>query len=289
MMMLLWGAVGCEALPPDPPELAWSKLRNPVLSRSDGVKDAFAVHEAGRCHLGYSLLTEDPSFRIRLGFSSTPDLLAPLSEDSIDQPELGGLASPDVVRAPDGRFVMTHNSHTHDVGTVESKLYHRTSTDLVTWSAPSRFHVEGADHDEDRLIDAALAYTDTGAFLFFKLDQAMQVAYAAGHSLDGPWTLVGALDPASVENPQLLLIDGVWHLLATTIPVIHHPRLYRLTGDPGDPQAWLHFELVRELAIPQQRWNGGSDELSAERDTARTSSIATPTTATTCCTQAATS
>lgn len=240
-----------------PVEVGWAALRNPVLGDDDrALKDAFLIRHAGRWHLGYSEISDDP-FRFRLGFASTTDFATWVRGETIDQPETGGLASPTVVRAPDGRFVMTYNSHTRDVGNASSKLYYRTSSDLVSWSSPTRIHVEGADADADRLIDAAIAFTGAGAILFFKLDQTAQVARSASGSIDGPWQLLGDVTPGAIENYQPLRIDGRWHLLATSIPLLHRPNLYRLDGDETDPDSFRRWTLVRELAVEEQRWNTG--------------------------------
>lgn len=224
------------------------------------------VHHEGRWHFGYSEASSDP-FRFRLGFASSADLIAFDRGATLDQEDTGGLASPDVTRAPDGRFVMTYNSHTRDVVGSESKLYYRTSVDLKTWSAPTRLRVEGADAATDRVIDAAMFFATTGAFLFFKLDQKAQVAHSASGAIDGPWKLLGALRPSNLENYQPIRIDGHMHLLGTTIPLLHRPALHRLDGDENDPAAWQTWTLVRELEIPEQSWNSG-DPFQYERSNA---------------------
>lgn len=231
-------------------------LGNPFLAFDDvAVKDAFCVRRGDTWFLGYSHITETP-FRFRLGFSRTKDFITFEHGPTIDQEEVGGLASPDVVTWIDGSHVMTYNSHTRDVGTDANKLYWRSSSDLVTWSPPHRFHVEGADAAEDRLIDAAIAYTDSAAFLFFKREQVANVAVSPSRSLDGPWTLLGPIEPGNVENLQVLRIDGVFHLLATTL-LPHRPVLHRLEGDPAAAESWRKWTRVRELEIPEQSWNTG--------------------------------
>jgi hypothetical protein len=45
-------------------------------------------------------------------------------------------------------------------------------------------------------------------------------------------------------------------VLVTEIP-IHRPKLYRLAGDPNDPESWRHWTLVRQLDVPAEAWNGG--------------------------------
>lgn len=248
------------AAPPAAAPLAaidWSALQNPILAFDEvAIKDAFLARDEAGWHLGYSDISDDP-FRFRLGFSHSEDLRTFQRAESIDQPDTGGLASPTVARAPDGRWVMTYNSHTRDIGTAEPKLYFRTSMDLTTWSEPQRIRVEGADLETDRLIDAAVAFAPAGAFLFFKLGQEAQIAHAASGSMEGPWKLLGSLSPAALENYQAIVIDGTPHLLATTLPVLHRPVLHRLAGPQNDPQAWRTWTVVRELEIPEQAWNTG--------------------------------
>jgi hypothetical protein len=245
-------------------ETGWEAIRNPVLTLpANAVKDAFAVRHEGKWHLGYSHITETP-FRFRLGFSTTSDWRTFEEAPVIDQLDVGGLASPTVVRASDGSFVMTYNSHTRDVGDALNKLYWRTSSDLRTWSEPHRFHVEGADGPEDRLIDAAVAFTGGGAFLFFKREQIANVAHSPSGSLDGPWQLLGPIEPERVENLQVLQIDGTWHLLATSL-LPHRPILHRLEGDPAVPASWTRWSRVRELEIVEQGWNTGRIDIVYER------------------------
>jgi hypothetical protein len=242
----------------DPPrETGWAAVRNPILGYDDrSIKDAYMVRHEGTWFFGYSEASDNP-FRFRLGFASTKDFRTFTRMETLDAPETGGLASPTVVRAPDGRFVMTYNSHTSDVGGALNKLYYRTSTDLRTWSPPTRIHVEGADADADRLIDAAIAFASSGAYLFFKREQTATVAHSASGSIDGPWTILGALSPKALENFQPIRIDGQWFLLGTTIPLIHRPALHRLAGDEKDPQSFRSWTLVRELEIAEQSWNTG--------------------------------
>ncbi len=244
---------GCS----NPPETGWDAVRNPILGFPDvAIKDAFLVEHEGTWHLGYSQIQAEP-FRFRLGFSSSPDLQTFERGPTLDQSETGGLASPSVVKAPDGRYVMTYNSHTRDVEGVLNKLYYRTSLDLTSWSEPHRIHVEGVDAAEDRVIDAALAFADVGAFLFFKREQRANLAYSASGSIDGPWTHLGELQPGNLENCQPILIDGQWHMLGTEIPLLHRPVLHRLEGDERDPAAWLTWSLIGELEIEPQSWNDG--------------------------------
>jgi hypothetical protein len=55
---------------------------------------------------------------------------------------------------------------------------------------------------------------------------------------------------------QVIRIDGVFHLLATTL-LPHRPVLHRLEGDPADPQSFRKWMRIRELEVPEQSWNTG--------------------------------
>jgi hypothetical protein len=235
--------------------IPWAQLRNPIYSLADAAAKDVAVRLVdGRWRLLFSDVREDP-FRFRIGLSSSADLLAWSPVEVWDQPEVGGVASPDVTRDRDGSYVVTYNSHTTDVDGGGTKLYARTSTDFGRWLAPQRLAPGVRPAPGDRLIDAALAHTDAGLFLGYNYQSdRFEVAWSSSGSVGGPWRLLGEADTGPLENYQFLLIDGVWHVLGTTIPV-HHEVLYRLAGPPERPESWLHWTFVRELAVPSEAWN----------------------------------
>jgi hypothetical protein len=232
----------------------WERLRNPIYVLPDAAAKDVAVRVVdGRWRLLFSHVREDP-FRFRIGITSSTDLRGWSPVSLWDQPEVGGVASPDVTRHPDGRFVVTYNSHTRDVSG-QTKLYRRTADEFGSWSAPERLAADVRPEPGDRLIDAALAHTRWGLFLGYNYqDDRFEVAWSASGSLDGPWRRLGVADTGPFENYQFLVIDGVWHVLGTTIPV-HRELLYRLTGPPDRPDSWLHWELVREFVVPKEEWN----------------------------------
>ena len=232
----------------------WDRLRNPVFSLPDeAVKDVAVRLVDGRWRLLFSDIREDP-FRFRIGLASSPDLLSWSPVTVWDQPQVGGVASPDVTRDPNGTYVVTYNSHTRDVAG-QPKLYVRTSLDFGSWSAPRRLAPSVRPLPADRLIDAALAHTRAGLFLGYNYQaDRFEVAWSPSGSLDGPWRRLGVADTGALENYQFLLIDGSWYVLGTTVPV-HHELLYRLSGPPDQPSSWLHWTLVRELSVPPEAWN----------------------------------
>ena len=109
-------------------------------------------------------------------------------------PDVQGEASPDVVRAPDGRYVVTYQSFPHDVRGGLSKLYYRTTTDFVHFGPARPLGLPLHQAPGDRMIDPALAWTPAGLLLGYKtgaLDStlAFEIARSKTGSIDGPWEL----------------------------------------------------------------------------------------------------
>jgi hypothetical protein len=252
-------------------QIAWEQLKNPIVSFDDqAVKDMAVQFVDGTWHLMFSYISEQP-FRFQIGMIQSQDW-SDWSTDRVtvwDRPTAGGLASPDISQLSDGTYVVTFNSHTYDArddeGTIQNNLYYRTSSDFQTWSDSQRL-VENLWHRrDDRLIDAALAQTDFGLVVGTKKAQTFHLAYSPAGSLDGPWKEIGKPDiPGGLENYAFLQIDGVWHLLGTTLSQpkgfdrTHLPALYQLVGKPDEPEGWLEWKQVQILEVPEEAWNGGS-------------------------------
>jgi hypothetical protein len=177
------------------------------------------------------------------------------------------VASPDIVRAPNGQFVVTYQSNPSAQG--QDKLFYRTSADLTHWSAPHPLARSLAPAAEDRQIDAALAYTGHGVILGYKASsgtsaqssaQHFEIAWSPSGSLAGPWTLVGRPDITvygdTVENYEFVAVDGRWDLVATSNE-LDQPWIFKLDGDPSHPSNWLHWSTQRELNVPAQPWDSG--------------------------------
>jgi hypothetical protein len=169
--------------------------------------------------------------------------------------------SPDITRDETGEYVLTMQVR-DPVNADISRIHYTTGPSPAgPWAEPKPL-VPGMFPDE-RTIDAALARTEWGTFVMFKrglhdaVVQPAAIAYSPSGSLDGPWTYLGEPDVGWTENFQFLVIDGVWHVLLTTIP-IHVPTLFRLAGDPADPQSWLQWEQVASFEVPQEDWNRGT-------------------------------
>ena len=237
-----------------PAPVAWAQLRNPVYSRPDAaVKDVAVRVVDGRWQLLFIHVRDDP-FRFRIGLASSADQVSWSPVELWDQGGVGGVASPDVTRSTGGTYIVTYNSHTHDRDG-DPKLYYRTSLDFRAWSAPRRLAPRVRSGPDDYLIDAAAAHTGAGLVLAYNRNaDDFEVAWSVSGAPDGPWRHLGVADTGPLENYQFLLIDGTWHMVGTTVPV-HRELLFRLNGPPDDPQSWLHWTLVRELAIPAQAWN----------------------------------
>jgi hypothetical protein len=260
-------------------------LRNPILSEpSAGVKDQALVWARGDWHMLFSYVTNT---------SSTPDTdtwnIASATSSDLShwsapvpwpvQAGVDGVASPDIVRSPSGTFVVTYDSNPVVTAGAQSKLYYRTSTDLQTWSAPQPLALSLHPAADDRMIDAALAWTGHGLILGYKYGNAIgsalqhfEIAWSPSGSLSGPWTYVGRPDIVvngdTIENYEFVAVAGRWHLVATS-NTFDQPWMFELaTSDgagssanstnPGMPSSWLHWTKGQMLQIPGQSWDSGT-------------------------------
>ncbi|HSS11476.1 MAG TPA: hypothetical protein VLL25_16445, partial [Acidimicrobiales bacterium] len=119
--------------------IAWDELHNPILSYSDtGIRDPSLRLVAGTWHLFFtSVVGNGPQWG--LSTSTSGDLRSWSAPVGWAQPGVLGLASPDVTRRPDGTYVAVYQSDPGETAPAgQDKLYYKTSTDLVRWSAPHR-------------------------------------------------------------------------------------------------------------------------------------------------------
>ncbi len=260
------------------PSVAWSALRNPVVSDpAAGVKDQAVVWFAGAWHMLFSEVTDAPTspggVHWNVATATSPDLLhwsAPTPWPA--QPGVVGAASPDLVREADGRFVATYQSDPGNSSGVAARLYFRTSTDLRTWSAPEPLAQNLAPEPGDRMIDGALVDTGHLLLLGFKFSssggrQVFELARSTSGTLRGPWVLVGRPDISvygdTVENYEFVHLDGAWRLLATS-NTLDQPWLFTLAGEVNSPRGWLDWSGGRELAVPSEAFNSGSGVTGAD-------------------------
>jgi hypothetical protein len=232
--------------------VAWERLRNPVFATDHMTKDQTIRLIDGRWHLFFSEMVDEEK---RTGHVTSTDMVRWTPAPPADR-----FGSPDITRARDGKYVITlqlPDPKNPDL----RKIYYRTASNPEgPWSEPAQ--LVPALFEDERIIDSAIAHTASGLFLLFKrglhdsVVQHDELAYSPSGSLDGPWQHLGQPDLPWSENFELLPIDGVWHVLVTTIP-IHHPALFRLAGPPADPQSWLHWTQVSQFDIPQEDWNRG--------------------------------
>ncbi len=248
----------------EPPAVPWAQLRNPLLTSSQyAVKDPALVYTGGAWHALFSAADRAGTWRI--GLASSPDLrhwsaITTMPHD----PTIAGEVSPDVVRAPDGRWVVTYQSSVHDGDMKAAKLYYRTTDDFAQFSPARPLGKELHPAAADRMIDAAVAWTPAGLLLGYKLgadEQHFELARSESGSLDGPWKLIGRPDITvlgdTIENYQFVPLGGHWRLLATS-NALDRPYLFTLAGDPHSAEGWLHWSAGRELHIPQEPWNRGT-------------------------------
>ena len=231
------------------------------------VKDPALVAFDGGWVALYSEVDTSGSWRI--GIARSTDLtrwtdFTTMPHDATTQ----GEASPDVVRDPQGAFVVTYQSFPHDRDGGQAKLYARTTTDFRTFSPPIRLAATVHAAPDDRLIDAALAWTPAGLMLGYKVGstaadatQHFEIARSTNGTLQGPWELVGRPNIVvyndTIENYQFINIDGTWTLLGASNN-FDRPELFHLVGNPNDPKGWLDWSTARELQVPLEPWNTGS-------------------------------
>jgi hypothetical protein len=257
------GGPTTEATIPHTATIDWSSLHNPILRDATyAVKDPALVYAVGAWHALVSAV--DRTGRWRIGVTASPDLrhwsrLTTMPHD----PAIEGEASPDVVRAPDGRWIVTYQSFVHDRHGARPKLYYRTTNDFVRFSAQHQLALDAHDGPNARLIDAALAYTPAGLLLGYKVGvdaQAFEIARSMSGSLAGPWKVIGRPDIRvygdTIENYQFLHLHGGWQLLATS-NLFDRPFLFTLAGNPALPAGWLHWSAGRQLEVPREAWNTG--------------------------------
>jgi hypothetical protein len=253
-----------------PPDVAWSRLTDPILSEAHaGVKDEALVWAGGRWHMLFSDVTDDAHLpggvRWDIATATSTDLVHWSSPRPWPvQPGVIGVVSPDVVRSPTGTFVVTYDSGPGQVGGGQPKLYYRTSVDLEAWSAPHPLARSLGPAAGDRMIDPALAWTGHGLILGYKAGtgpQHFEIAWSRSGTLTGPWVSVGQPDISlygdTVENYEFLTLGGRWHLVATS-NTLDQPWLFTLAGDPASPASWLHWTGATELQIPAQPWNSAA-------------------------------
>jgi hypothetical protein len=271
------GGAGASAVPPTTQgcfgpsgetgltQIRWNQLRNPILSYgSSGIRDIGLRARGGRWNLFFtSVVGDTPTWRIASVQSRD---LKSWTAPTVWPPQAGvaGVASPDVTRRPDGTYVITYESNPKETSPRgEDKLYYRTSSDLVRWSAPRRLMAVIQSSPAERLIDPALAWTPHGLFLGYKFGlkdgpQHFEIAWSSSGRLGGPWEALGRPDISvygdTIENYQFLEIHGVWQLLATT-NTLDRPWLFSLTGNPAVAANWLHWSPGRELQVPAEGWN----------------------------------
>ena len=258
---------------PGSPGVAWAHLRNPVLSdASGGVKDEALTWAGGRWHMLFSYVTADASLPDgvlwQIATATSPDLLhwSPVTPWP-DQSGVLGVASPDVVRDPSGRFVVTYQSDpgASDPAGTQARLYYRTSPDLTSWSTPHPLAWSLAPSPPDRMIDGALVSTGNQLLLGYKFSSPTQpdvfeMARSVTGRPEGPWQLLGRPDitvnGGTVENFEFLTAAGRWRLVATS-DNLDQPWLFTLVGDPRTAQGWLQWSAGYRLDVPSERFNSG--------------------------------
>lgn len=267
-------AHGCIVAGTVQPQVAWSQLRNPILSSAGaGVKDEALVWSGGQWHMLFSYVTDHPSSPggvvWDIATATSPDLrhwstIRPWPA----QPGVLGVASPDVVRNPAGGFLVTYQS---DPGSgqppgTQSRLFYRTSPNLVTWSPAYPLAASLAPAAADRMIDGAFVYTGDQLLLGFKYSSPTQpdifeMARSTTGQPQGPWQLVGRPDiqvvGGTIENYEFVKALGHWRLVGTSNN-LDQPWLFTLAGNPATATGWLQWTGGYQLDVSSEAFNTGS-------------------------------
>ena len=235
----------------------WDRLSNPILGFDDHmIKDQTLRLIDGEWHLFYS-----ERFEAAVPGGTGHAVSTDLTEWTTTEKQFPEQGSPDITRAEDGRYFLTAQRNDPAGTEINTLVYNATTDPNGEWAPPAQ--LVASEFTDERIIDAGLAHTKYGLFLMFKrglhedVIQPIAVAYSESGSPDGPGEILGEPDLSFAENFQFLVIGGKWHLLTTKIPV-HVPTLYRLVGDPSDPESWLHWKEVAKFEIPPEEWNRGT-------------------------------
>lgn len=257
----------------EPPSIDWSRLHNPILSEpTGGVKDEAVIWAGGRWHLLFSYVTDDRSLpggiRWNIATATSTDMAHWSPPDPWPlQKGVLGVASPDIVREPTGRYVVTYQS---DPGAsppsdAPARLYDRTSENLEQWSAPHPVAQSLAPSAADRMIDGALVFTGHQLLLGFKFSSPTQpdvfeMARSTTGSVRGPWRQVGApdieVDGGTIENYEFVMVAGRWRLVATSNN-LDQPWMFTLAGNPATAAGWLLWSHGVQLQVPSEPFNSG--------------------------------
>ncbi len=259
---------------PGPVTVDWGGARNPILASSRaGLKDEAVMWAGGAWHLLFSSVTIDRALpdgvRWNVATATSRDLVhwsAPAPWPR--QARVLGVASPDVVRAPAGGFLVTYQSDPGSSGppATQSRLFYRSSPDLRTWSPPRPLAPALAPAPDDRMIDGALVWTGHQLLLGFKYSSPTQpavfeIARSVTGTPKGPWRLVGrpdiTVDGDTVENYEFVWLAGRWHLVATS-NTLDQPWLFTLAGDPDQPTGWLRWTGGYPLTVPSEPFDSGA-------------------------------
>jgi hypothetical protein len=255
------------------PTVDWSALKNPVLAEADGgVKDQAIVWAAGRWHLVFSYVRDDPSLpggiRWDIATATSTDMVHWSAVDRWPaQPGVTGVASPDIVRQPSGSYLVTYQSDPGSAppSAAKARLFFRTSTDLRHWSHPHPLAQSLAPASADRMIDGALVYTGHQLLLGFKYSSPTQpdvfeLARSRSGGPEGPWQMVGRpaieVDGGTVENYEFVQVAGKWRLMATS-DNLDQPFVFTLAGNPAGAEGWLSWSAGRPLTVPAEAFNTG--------------------------------
>ena len=255
------------------PAVDWSALRNPVLSvPAAGVKDEALVWAGGSWHMLFSDVTDDPSrpggVSWDVATATSPDLVHwSAASPWPHQAGVLGVASPDIVRDPDGALrghLPVRPGGTSSVGHPGPALLPdlERSESLVAAAPAGPVAGPGARRPDDRRCPRLHRPSAAPGVQVLVARPARRVRDGPvdDRTRRGPWQLVGRpdieVDGGTVENYEFVVAAGRWRLVATS-DNLDQPWLFTLTGDPDTTAGWLQWSAGSELDVPAQAFNSG--------------------------------
>ncbi len=230
----------------------WDTLRGPLVDRpGESLSDVSVRFTVGQWHLFASRLTVATGRRDVVHLVSVDTTRWSLAE-AIDLPTAAGLATPDLTRDDDGRFLLTASEVAADGATPTTWAWR--SDDLSTWDAPEAFDPEQGTGLERATSAVTLGHAALGLIAMSTEDSEPWVSVSRTGEIDGLWA-PSAAGP-SLVLPRFLRLGEGWSVLGSQ-RAGRGPAISALTGDEDTARGWLSWGAPQPLSIPTQTWNLG--------------------------------
>jgi hypothetical protein len=230
----------------------WDTLRGPLVDRpGESLSDVSVRFTVGQWHLFASRLTVATGRRDVVHLVSVDTTRWSLAE-AIDVPTAAGLATPDLTRDDDGRFLLTASEVAADGVKPATWAWH--SDDLSTWEAPEAFDPERGTGLERTTSAVTLGHASLGLIAMSTENGEPWVSVSRTGNIDGYWGPAAAAPPLSLS--RFLRLGEGWSVLGSQ-RVGLAPAIAALTGDEDKAIGWLKWGTPKPLSVPTQPWNTG--------------------------------